>query len=167
MTDNAISITNLKQRMAQAWRELWDFLNDLEEDDLTKKRDHAGWTIKDHIVHIAFWEIGIAALLKKQSRTDAMGFAANMWDMGTDAINAAIQTRSRSLSWVEVKAMMEETHEQLLTAIDTLTDEDLTRPYNYFDPAADISEPVLEYIVGNSFGHYEEHLPWMRAMIAP
>ncbi len=167
MTDNEITIANLKTRMEHGWRELWDFLNDLEEEDLTKKRDHAGWTIKDHIVHIAFWEIGIAALLKKRSRTAAMGFPANMWDMGVDAINAAIQTRSKGLSWVEVKALMEETHERMLEAINALTDEDLTRPYTYFDPAANTSEPVIEYIVGNSFGHYEEHLPWMRAIAAP
>ncbi len=165
MSSNEITVANLKQRVKQGWTDLWAFLNDLEDADFTQKKDHVGWTIKDHVVHIAFWEVGIAAILKKESRTDAMGFPASMWDMTTDAINEAIQKRSRGLSWVEVKALTEETHERLLSAIDGLADEDLTRPYTYFDPSVDISEPVLEYIVGNTFGHYEEHLPWMRAIV--
>src|SRR5687768_10007018 len=32
-----------------------------------------GWSVKDHLAHLAMWEVGMAALLRRQPRWEAMG----------------------------------------------------------------------------------------------
>ena len=48
-----------------------------------------------------------------------------------------------------------------LRSIDTLTDDDLARPVSDFDPDSDECNPLHSTIVCNTFGHYDEHRPWI------
>jgi len=52
--------------------------------------------------------------------------------------------------------------------VTALSDEQLELPYDrYVAPfTADTGNPVGMSIAGNSFGHYEEHLPWIEAIAA-
>jgi hypothetical protein len=45
-----------------------------------------------------------------------------------------------------------------------MSDEDLLRPYSHFQPNDPPfnPNPVWPWIVGNTFGHYEEHIQYMR-----
>ncbi|MBC7872040.1 MAG: hypothetical protein H7Y09_14435, partial [Chitinophagaceae bacterium] len=47
----------------------------------------------------------------------------------------------------------------------TLSDADLMRPYNYYQPESAQAAPIIDRIAGNTFGHYEEHIPWMQAIV--
>ncbi|MFN8531176.1 MAG: DinB family protein [Anaerolineae bacterium] len=163
--DTPITVANLLEFLRQGWGKLWDYLNTLTPEQLTQKTDAAGWTIKDHVMHMALWEVGIAALLERQSRTDAMGFDESVWDLPIDEVNAILQQRYKHLEWEDVKSRFTRIHERLLKVVTSLNDADLVRPYKAFDPKTDEDDrPVIEFIVGNTFEHYEEHLPWLKAI---
>lgn len=47
-----------------------------------------------------------------------------------------------------------------------MTDADLHLPYSSFDAnAPQQDEPIYAWIVGDTFGHYEGHRPWMEAIV--
>ncbi|MBC8098629.1 MAG: hypothetical protein H7Y11_04245 [Armatimonadetes bacterium] len=49
--------------------------------------------------------------------------------------------------------------------INGLTDADLMRPYQYYATDSTREDPVIRWIVGDTFEHYAEHLPWMQAIV--
>ncbi|MDX2161907.1 MAG: ClbS/DfsB family four-helix bundle protein [bacterium] len=179
MTDQAqgapeVSVAELKRRIAAGWEALWAYLDSLTLEQITGPNDAAGWTVKDHVAHLAAWEDGIAALLAGKSRLEAMNIDKAMWQQHDyDVMNAKIQADHRDLSWDDVKAHYQRVHERLNAALDALSDADLMRTIETYDvdrepapfDAHDQDRWVIWYVVGNTFGHYEEHQPWMWAIV--
>ena len=57
-------------------------------------------------------------------------------------------------------------HQRLPEKVESLTDEDLQRPYSHYQPTSDRAEPVIEWVKGSTYEHYEEHTPWIAAIVA-
>ena len=78
---------------------------------------------------------------------------------------ASTETKTQN----EVLQFFADAHQRLVEAIQSLTDDDLKRSYDYYaqKPAADDSPDrmVIWSVVGNSYGHYEEHQPWIDAIV--
>lgn len=151
--------------MQQGYTEFTTYLATLSPAQLTVLTDAGGWTIKDHVMHLAVWEDGMNALFERRPRAEAMGvepalFASGDWD----AVNAVIQRRWQQLSWPEVTAAFQQAHERLIAKIQALSDEALQRPYNYYQPAATWDRPVITTLIGNTSAHYAEHRPWIEAI---
>jgi hypothetical protein len=136
----------------------------------------AQWAIKDHLAHLAAWELGIAELLRRRSRFAAMGVAeAVAQDKSEEEINEVIYRRHAGLAPAEALETFHAAHRQLLEALDALSDEDLFRPYAFYAPeeedapqpeAEDAPQaPVLNWIVGNTYEHFDEHNGYIRAML--
>lgn len=156
----------LLRRIHAGWKAFLAFLRPISEEALTQPTDAAGWTAKDHIIHISVWEKGILALLNKESRNEAMGVDADTWKLDFETINAAIQQQNKDLSLAQVMQTLEDTHQKLVAKIETLADEDLMRSYQYYQPDPKRTDPVLHWLVGDTYAHYDEHIPWMMVIIA-
>ena len=155
----------LLTEMEKGWNSFNAYLTTLSDTQMTMPTDAAGWTVKDHISHLAVWEEGIYALLAQQPRYEAMGITRDDLNSGDyDRINAMIRDQHKDKSLAEVMAMFREAHERLIAKVRTLSDEDLQRPYEYYQPAEDEKRPVIRWIPGNTFGHYDEHIPWIDAI---
>jgi hypothetical protein len=130
-----------------------------------------GWSIKDHLMHIAVWEQGIVALLNQQSRYGAMGLSRDEWRMEypdfDQRTNALIHERTKSRSLAEVRAAFRDSHRQMLEVLGRLTDDDLSKPYWHYaaEEPHDDTRPVYEWIAGNTYAHYAEHREWIQAII--
>lgn len=161
-----ITVDQLLTRIQVTWDDLNRFLADLSAEQLTGLTDAGGWTVKDHVIHLAVWEDGIRALLQHQSRPEAMGIDEALWNSSpsSDDLNVVIHRRYRDMPLDEVMAVFHAKHQQLIDTLRGLSDEDLQRPYRYYAPDTDREAPVLNWIAGNTFGHYEEHKPWMQAI---
>ena len=75
-------------------------------------------------------------------------------------MNEMIYANNRDLPLASVLAELRAAHEDALVAIASLSDEDLVRPYDDFQPQdnrPDGHTPILWRIAGNTFGHYAEH----------
>jgi len=64
---------------------------------LTELRDAAGWTVRDHLTHLAAWADGVAALLRREDRWAAMGLTIAPSpgdDLDYDTINQCADRRA-------------------------------------------------------------------------
>lgn len=157
-------------KMEEGWRELQTFVRAYPEAQWHINTDAAGWTAKDHLMHLAVWEGSMIAALSGASIPQSMGVSdatyATIEQGSYDEINAAIQQRYQALDFKQVQRELTERHHALIAKIGTLSDADLHLPFNHFQPnKPDATHPILAYIVGNTFEHYAEHLPWMREIL--
>ena len=128
-----------------------------------------GWTVKDHVAHLADWEASAVALLCGESRAAAMGIDEETFAAGFEAVNAAVHAKNLAMTPDEAIARLDAVHAELMATLQPLADEDLTRPYLSYQPNAEgqhVQTPVAAWVVGNTYGHYAEHEPWIEAILA-
>jgi hypothetical protein len=150
----------------KGWRELEALVDTLGEEGLMMAGAD-GWAVKDHLAHIAAWEASLIGLLDGSDRAEAMGIQASD-DDGTDAINAAIWKLHRGQTPEQAVKYFRDTHAALLRLLGNMNDADLQLSYNHYqpnqprDPADD--RPALDWVAGNTWEHYAEHIDWINQM---
>ena len=126
-----------------------------------------GWAVKDHLIHIAAWEHSLLALLEGADRHQAMGVGREVEE--TDAINAAVWAMHRNKTPEEALDYFHQTHALLLKLLRTMSDDDLRRPYNHYQPNeprnANDNRPALDWVAGNTYEHYAEHIDWIGQLV--
>ena len=158
--------TELLRRIEESWDTLQLAIAALGEAQLTGPRSADGWTVKDNLAHLAAWERSALAIVRGQPRYAALGVdAATYAQADFEKINALIQAAHRDQPAAEVLAGLRATHQELLAALEPLTDADLARPDTDFLPG-ERGFPLDDRIVSNTYEHYEEHLGWFRALLA-
>jgi len=86
-------IARLSARIDSSWLELSGLADSLGPGGLTVTGPN-GWAVKDHLTHVAAWELSLIGLLEGSDRLLAMGLRAE-FEGSTDAINDAIWTLHR------------------------------------------------------------------------
>lgn len=151
------------------WAEWNAALNVLTEDQWRSLRDENGWTVGDHVGHIARWERGAAYFLRGLPRHEGLGVEEALYLQGDDdAINAAIQLQTRSIERDELRTLAQADHDDLRLALSQLDDATLAQPYRHFlpdEPGEGDGPQAMEVVFGNTAGHYAEHLSWLRELV--
>lgn len=166
MTEPVLNTAEFLKKYDAARERLTDFVYDLAEAQLSQTRDEAGWAVKDHLIHLALWQNSMTALLQGKRRFSAMGLSdAEGRSTDYDTTNDIIFKRFRHLTSGEAMEMFDRADTEFLEVFETLTDADLIKPYNQFDTAwPERAEAFTNVLEGNTFGHFDEHLPWMQAI---
>lgn len=155
-----MSVEDLRDQIDRTWNELLDVAQ--AKGLATSGRD--GWAVKDHLTHVAAWEISLLALIEGRDRTKAMGIE-HLQSEDEDDLNRLIFEMHREKSPAEAERFLRETHAQLMAALDKLKPGDLDRPYSHFQPVdRDEHRPVLEWVAGNTYDHYAEHTGWIKEL---
>ena len=138
-----------------------------------------GWTVKDHLAHVAAWEHSLIGLIEGRDRLSAMGvvrpveketiaiyvYAAEGVRDSTDVINAAVQKLHSNETPEQVLRYFRESHATLITALGKLSDMDLKKPYGHYQPNdAEVTQPVSDWVAGNTYEHYAEHIGWINQL---
>jgi hypothetical protein len=163
-----MSKTELMDRMAAGYEALEQTVAALDGLQLNHSGPE-GWAVKDHLFHLAAWERGIAWLLSGRSRYEGMGVTPEEWQAHTmDEVNDLVHQRSQERDAAEALAAFRAAYQAMLDALAPLEDADLQRPYSDFDPAATryADRPIAGWIIGDTYEHYEEHLGYIRSMLA-
>lgn len=163
--DNSLTRENLLRRLNLSWNELQTYLASLTEEQLTHPTDAAGWTGKDHIIHLAMWEKGGLALLEGKSKREVMDIPPETWEQGDDPINAVMQQRYHDMPLDDVMQTFRQIHEAMLKKLDTMTEEDLLLPYRHYQPDSNEERPIIWWVIGDTILHYRDHLPWIAAIV--
>jgi hypothetical protein len=116
---------------------------------------HGGWSIKDEVAHVAFWEARVLTVLhavlagKEPPHPPFVGDAAKI-----EAINAEVFAASRQRGLDDVLAAMDRTHAAFVRAVEELPDDAIfdARHFAWMDGA-----PLMAAIAGDTYEHYPEH----------
>lgn len=163
-TDASLSKDALIKSITDAWNELHHFIGSLSTEQLTAPTDAAGWTVKDHIIHLATWEKGTVAMMAGESKREVMDIPLEVWEQDDDPINAVIQQRYHDMPLDEVMRTFEEIHSSLLAKLNSMTDADLQRPYKHYFPDSTDEHAMLEWVKFDIVQHFKDHIPWMAAI---
>lgn len=162
--DGTVTKADLLARIATGWDALSSFVGSLSETQLTAGTDAAGWTAKDHIAHLAAWESATTALLTRRSQWEVLGIAPGTTKT-LDNVNAVIQQRTKDQPLDQVLIALHSEHAALVAAIEALDDTDLQLPFNDFEPGSAKETAIGESLPGYTYEHYDEHIPWIAAII--
>ena len=171
MTNSNPGKQQLLQDIREAHTQLEQTLSRYNDKQMTEPRDDAGWTIKDHLDHLAVWQEGVATLLERRpryARFEAMGVDVATVEASTeDELNAIIRGRTARPTLADTRTFLRQSQEHLLRALSALNEDELLRGYSYFQPdfpGQDSGRPITAWVTGNSNAHYLEHLPWIQAI---
>jgi len=156
-------IERLRAQIDGSWSELAGLVEAMSPAERASQ-DAAGWPVKDHLTHVAGWELSLIGLIEGANRLEAMGLDKDA-DRSTDSINAALFELHRGKSADESLDYFRLTHQRLMAVLGRMTDLDLELPYSHYQPsaAADVKDlPVLGWVAGNTYDHYAEHTGWIK-----
>ena len=155
--------TSLRERVEAAWAEFRTAVSALSPEEF-EQRTPSGWTVKEMVAHVAFWEETVAPFIEGMLRDrgwpaieDWYGGAgldaAQEWPEA-DVHNAREAAWARGRSVAEVLQRLDRAHIALLKAVDGLTTDELA------------DQRFVQHVSAETFGHYPEHLEELRS-IAP
>lgn len=174
MSDNSEAtepqtIAGIIQRTEAAKNALDALLERLTEGQLHGTHDAEGWSVKDHVAHLAVWMNSLTALLRHEPRWQAMGLGdMSPANASIDAINAVLYDQSKDRAWPEVLERLNAGHRQVLNVLSGMDDADLFKPYSSYQPQEqrdDGDQPVINWVAGDTYQHYEEHTGWIRKLV--
>ena len=151
----------LLERVQKSWEQLNGLISGMDEAALSRP-GREEWAVKDHLVHVAAWENSLIALIEGRDRAAAMGLAPGT-EENTEAINHAIWQTNRETPAQEVLRYFRGTHAQLRAALAKLSTADIEKPYSHYQPGdPDEKRPVIGWIEGNTYEHYDEHAGYIK-----
>ena len=157
----------LMERIQLARGRLLETIDQLSDEQLIAPGPPDGWSVKDHLSHVAIWERSLEALLQGRPRYAAMNVDEQTYLRSEDALNALIFQHNKGRSLAEALAGFEQAHNDLLGVLAGLTDADLLKTYSHYqpdEPGRDSGAPIVGWIAGNSYEHYAEHQAWVEAL---
>lgn len=163
--DNSLTRENLMRQIELSWNELQTYLASLTEEQLTVPTDVAGWTAKNHVIHVAMWEKAALALLEGKSKREVLDITPEIWEQDDDPINAVIQQRHHDMPLDEVMQTLRQHHEHILQKLNTMTEADLLLPYRHYQPNSTEERPIIQWVMWDTIHHYREHIPWIAAIV--
>jgi hypothetical protein len=154
-----------------AWAALNAVLDRLTPTQMTAFTDAQGWTVKDHLIHLAAWERSMVFFLQGQPLHIGLGVDETLYldlEGDDDDINAAIQQQRQDLPLAEALGQFRDAHGQLMKLLGPLTDADLQKPYRHYlpnEPGDGDGPSAINLIYGNTAHHFREHLAWIEALV--
>ena len=138
-------------------RQLLTLLEGVDDARLTAGESATGWSVKDHLGHLANWQRYVADLLTGATTPRNIRDDAEM-----DRVNAEIVAGVRSRSLPEVRADFQSSYEALRAQVERLDDARLDLPPPY---GPDWDRKLWQHIAGNGFDHYREHIEQVEALL--
>lgn len=156
-----VTVEDLMAEIDGAWAEIADLVDGTSAAALSHPGPD-GRAAKDILIHLAAWEGSLLALLDGASRAWALGIdPASYARMSVDDVNAVIFERNRGRPVADIVGEVRATHASVRERLGGLSDEDLFRPYSYYQPDDPPfnADPIINWIAANTFRHYRAHLP--------
>ncbi len=102
------------------------------------------WSAKDMLAHITFWEQRLIAYLN--GARESLIQPGEDEQVAIDRINAGVLAANRDRPLAEVRAAFDDSYQQTLRLVESLSGEDLA------------DEEFFGLVAGDTFGHYREHI---------
>jgi uncharacterized damage-inducible protein DinB len=158
------SKAELMERIRRERGALERVLNGLSDDDYAALGPD-GWSVKDHLAHLAAWERKQLALMRGRPPHEGLGVDEETYRSDdVDRVNAQVHERNRDLALPEVLDALRSAFDEMVSALEGMSEADLQRPNNPNDP--EDTRDLLEGVTGNTYEHDMEHRAWIEALLA-
>jgi hypothetical protein len=149
------STSELLNNIDQEWTALMHVVNQLTPDQMTTP-DAGGWSPKDNLAHLTEWlKILLGYHMDKRSPYEVVGVAPDVtkdWDM--DVMNNILFERSRLRSSKDVLDELKRVYAEVVARLQATPFDELMEPRHPDDPE---QQPLLNWVLGNTSGHFSEH----------
>jgi hypothetical protein len=146
------------QRLTETRAEWEEMLAQMDEERMLQPGAAGKWSVKDVIAHVMWGEREMVPIM----RTHVVA-GSELWDLEDDERNEIWYQRHRQRPLQEIRSEEQHTYAELLAAAQTLSDEDLTDPERFQQMPPEWVP--WELFAGNSFEHYQDHLPSLRTWL--
>ena len=151
---------DLLERVREAKDEVDAVLDRIPPDRMEEPADHGLWSPKDQLSHLAAWHEILLARIEGRKEEEFLRIDLARYErMGIDEVNDFLNRRDLSRSRQEARESFERSYQEVLKGLESVDEDDLYRDYR-----PEIRQRMLvDTVIGNTYEHYEEHLPMLRA----
>jgi len=152
----------LIERIRQAKSELDDTLDRISPARMEEPGEGDIWCPKDQLSHLAAWHEIVLQRIEGRPEEEFLEIPAKRYEtMDIDAVNAFLHHRDRARSPEEAREAFERSFQEVVKALEAVDEDDLYKDYR-----PEIRQRLLiDTVIGNTYEHYEEHLPMLRAFV--
>lgn len=153
----------LLEKIRSSRQELEDCLDQIPRESMTIPGAENDWSVKDILAHITAWEGNMRLWIQQltEGETPDRPAPGQPWK-DLDQINKDIFERNRNKSLDVVQAEFERSYRDTITLVASTSEKDLV-DIGRFEWTG--SAPAWYLVGGNTFWHYEEHLPSLKNWI--
>ena len=153
----------LVERIHQAKAELDDTVERIPRGRMPEPGKPGVWAPKDQLSHLAAWHEILLQRIEGKPEEAFLGIAADRYaSMDIDAVNDFLQTRDAGRTPEEAREAYERSFQEVVKALEAVDEDGLYRDYR-----PEIRQRLLiDTVIGNTYEHYEEHLPMLRGFAA-
>jgi hypothetical protein len=157
------SKSELVQMVKSKRRELENLIESIPPSRLTETGVENDWSVKDIMAHISRWEHMMCEWIKdlQAGIIPDRPPPGQPWE-NLDQINASIFEENKQKPFSRVQAEFQSSYKSTLELIEITPERDLFEP-GVFEWTK--NNPLWYFIGGNTFWHYEEHIPSIRHRI--
>ena len=142
----------LLRRIQEGYEQLEGIIAPLSEAQMTDPTVNGPWSVKDNLAHLTGWHerllLELRVILANTKPLEFMpGFDSE------DAINEQLYQQYKDRPFFDVRMDFRHSYQHVVMAVQAMTDEMLNAPA----PWSTSGNPIWPLIVGNTYGHYEEH----------
>lgn len=118
-----------------------------------------GWSVKDVIGHVMWGEREMVGVMRQRALV-----GSELWNLTTDERNAIVVVENRSHSLEDILATEQQIFAEFLALSQQLTQQELNDASCFKEMPGDWLP--WQVLAGNSFQHYQDHTPAIKAMLA-
>jgi hypothetical protein len=149
------STAELVDNIDQEWTALMHVVDRLTPEQMTTA-DAGGWSPKDNLAHLTEWmKILLGYHLDKRPSHEVVDVAPEVtkdWDM--DVMNGILFERNRLRSSGDVLDELKQVYAGVVARLKATPFDELMEPRHANDPE---KQPLLNWVLGNTTGHFAEH----------
>jgi hypothetical protein len=149
-------------------RERWEaLLAEVGEPWMERPGVSGDWSVRDIIAHVTAYERGLVEWLEAASRGESVGFPV-LDHPDVDYRNAAILRENEGRPLEDTLLESRRVFERLLQVVQALSEEELVDPKRTewtVKPRWKECRPLWKCIADDSYKHYHQHIPDIRAWL--
>jgi uncharacterized protein (TIGR03083 family) len=150
-----LTFINKVQEAREEWQSL---LTEVDRSRMTEPGLPGGWSVKDVIAHITWYEREMIGMLKARALE-----GSDLWQLPQEKRNVPIYEENKDRPLEEVLSEAEQVYDQLFEAIASLSDDELVDPSHFRDMPSEWAP--WDVMAGNTYEHYHQHIPDIRAWL--
>lgn len=149
----------LLEKITAGRTQLETALNGLQPEQMTGPGLHEGWSVKDLLAHLGWWEQRAVEIYEESMAGGAPKYVITNEEV--DALNARVLEAFRPRDLEDVRAFERRAFLRLIEVVENAPDRDLFDPHRF--PWAQ-DQPFYLVFEWNTYGHYDEHIASLRAL---